>query len=69
MTQRQIWQHKVSGEQYAVIYVDGLLSEAAGPLHYNEVEAIKDGEYFENDVEIAAELLMHEDDYDLVCEY
>jgi hypothetical protein len=69
MDQRQIWRHKKSGERYAAVFVDGILSEAAGPLHWREVEAIRNGELFDPDVEVAADLLAHQDDYELEAEY
>lgn len=69
MDQRQIWQHKTSGEKFAVVLVDGILSEAAGPLHWREVEAIRAGEPFDSDVEVAADLLATQDEYKIAYEY
>lgn len=68
MDQRQIWQHKASGGRYAVVLIDGIVSEAAGPLDQSEIDAILAGEMFDNDIEVAAALLL-EADFLLVSEY
>jgi hypothetical protein len=59
----RLWQHKVSGEVYAVRYIlddDYYLHvmQAAGPLHYSEYDAALNG--FDDDPDLAEEIDQHQ---------
>jgi len=36
----QLWNHKISGESYAVEFDNGNVTEANGPLHYSEIPEV-----------------------------
>lgn len=62
----RLWQHKKSGDVYAVRYEfddDFYLHvmQAAGPLHHSEFDAALDG--FEDDPELAEVIDLHQFDY------
>ena len=62
----QYWQHKTSGEVYAVQFENGEVFSACGPLHHSEVtsENLKDWN-FNNEIELAEDLHNHQEDYRL----
>ena len=68
MKQLQIWNHKSSGETYAVIVDAGIVVEACGALHHTEVaEIVKEGSIFNNDdPELVDWLNDKPDDFQLV---
>ena len=60
-----IWRHNTSGERFVVTLVAGHVTDAAGPLHYSEVETvIKDG--FDSDAELVEDIDADQDSYALV---
>lgn len=66
----QIWQHKTSGESYAVLIEDDTVIAANGPLNYTDVEAIQAGEtdidFGGEWVELGEDIQAHEEEYRLV---
>jgi len=63
MSERQVWRHTKSGEDFIVaVEDDGEVILAAGPLHHADVQiAINQG--FDSDPELVEELNEHGEDY------
>lgn len=67
MKQVQIWNHKSSGESYAVVTEDGIVVEACGALHHTEVDdLLKEGSIFNNEPELVDWLNEKQDDFQSV---
>lgn len=63
MSTYQIWQHKRSGECYAVaLSAIGAVKWASGPLHHSEHAAALEGDW-DNDQELADDLSVTDGDY------
>jgi len=69
-TIRQYWQHRKSGDIYAVELVERFgrmrVSGACGPLHHTEVTAANLPEFhYGDDYDLITDLDTHQDDYTL----
>lgn len=64
-TTYELWQHKVSGEVYAVAHDCKTISAAAGPLHSSEWDAALTGD-FDDDPEVREDLTNDSSSYKLV---
>jgi hypothetical protein len=64
----RLWQHKTSGEIYAVRYsvaADGEcvhVQQAAGPFHYSELDAARCGDW-DDEIGLAQYIDQHQFDY------
>jgi hypothetical protein len=64
----RLWQHKTSGEIYALVYVvaaDGEcvhVQQAAGPFHYSELDAARCGDW-DDEPDLAEYIDQHQFDY------
>ena len=64
----QIWQHRTSGEWFAVITHEGVVTSAIGPLHHSELEPVTTDDIATNsDQELADALVDDQDSYNWIC--
>ncbi len=63
-TTYQYWNHKRSGETYAVGIENNKVVEACGPLHYSDVQEYKPEEY-EWDYELAEDINGDQESYSM----
>ena len=67
MKQLQIWNHKSSGESYAVVTEDGIVVEACGALHHTDVaEIVKEGSIVNTEPQLVDWLNEKPEDFQLV---
>jgi hypothetical protein len=66
--QSHLWQHKSSGERYAVMFDDlGHICCAVGPLHHSEQQIEPSMVSINSDAELAEAIDQSQDDYNWVC--
>lgn len=58
----ELWQHKRSGEVYAVEIVNGRVINACGPLHHSEIAAAKQGDT-NWDADVTEDIQQHQGEY------
>jgi hypothetical protein len=70
-TQRQLWQHIASGENFVVEIntLTGIIQRAVGPLHPSEICVALHLGYFHSDEDLVNELNDSQDQYMLMERY